>query len=100
VNDSPWFVYLLVCRNGRIYTGVTPDLERRITAHRLGKGAKFTKSNPPERLLAVKSCAGKIAAMRLEAQVKRMRREVKISQATAWAIEHPVDELSERLLRS
>src|SRR5450432_274824 len=46
MSDRVWFVYLLVCRNGHVYTGVTPDLDRRITAHRNGTGAKFTRGNP------------------------------------------------------
>lgn len=97
MSDSPWFVYLLVCRNGHIYTGVTPHLERRLTAHRLGKGAKYTRSNPPERVLAINRCKDKSTAMRLEIQVKRMRRETKILLAKAWVAEHPIDELLDRL---
>lgn len=98
VDGRIWFVYLLVCRNGYIYTGVTPDLDRRITAHRNGKGAKFTKGNPPERVLAIKPCSGKIAAMRVEAQVKRMRRKAKISLAQVWSRDFLANELSEKLL--
>ncbi|MDR3389359.1 MAG: GIY-YIG nuclease family protein [Rudaea sp.] len=98
MSDRVWFVYLLLCRNGHIYTGVTPDLERRITAHRNGKGAKFTLGNPPERVLAIKPFTGKIAAMRMEVQVKRMRRARKLELAAGWSIEHAVEELSTRLL--
>jgi len=98
MSDRVWFVYLLVCRNGHVYTGVTPDLDRRITAHRNGTGAKFTRGNPPERVIAIKPFAGKIAAMRAEAQVKRMPRGLKLSLARTWSIEHPVEELSAKLL--
>jgi putative endonuclease len=72
--QRPWFVYLLECRGGRIYTGVSPDFGRRISDHRAGKGAAFTRINPPERLLAVKQFSDKREAMRVEAQVKRLQR--------------------------
>jgi putative endonuclease len=98
MSERVWFVYLLVCRNGRIYTGVTPDLERRIAAHRSGKGARFTRSNPPEHVLAIRSFTGKIAAMQMEARVKQMRREHKVALAQTWVSEFPVAELSLRLL--
>ena len=98
MNDRAWFVYLLLCRNGHIYTGVTPDLARRITAHRKGTGARYTRGNPPERLLAVKSFAGKVVAMRMEARIKRMPRGLKLSLVQDWSTEHPVAELSAKLL--
>jgi putative endonuclease len=98
MGERVWFVYLLVCRNGRIYTGVTPDLERRIAAHRDGKGARFTRGNPPEHVLAIHSFTGKIAAMQMEARIKQMRREHKVALARAWVTEFPVAELSHKLL--
>jgi putative endonuclease len=88
--DQPWFVYLLLCRGERIYTGVTTDLQRRLVAHRSGKGAKFTRINPPQRLLAAKSCAGKILAMQLEARIKRMKRPAKLALAEAWLCDAPL----------
>lgn len=84
MNSSAWFVYLLECRGGRIYTGVSPDYERRIADHRAGKGAAFTRINPPERLLAVKQFADKREAMRIETQVKRLRRPEKLALAKDW----------------
>jgi putative endonuclease len=98
MSEAVWFVYLLVCRNSHIYTGVTPDLDRRITAHRNGKGAKFTKGNPPRSILAVKAFAGKIQAMRMEAEIKRMPRGGKIALAGIWSTEYPVAALSAKLL--
>ena len=80
-----WFVYLLECRDGRIYTGVSPDYERRVAAHRAGKGAAFTRINPPQRLLAVKAFGDKREAMRVEAQVKRLRRPQKLELAQEWS---------------
>jgi len=82
--SRPWFVYLLECRDGRIYTGVSLDYERRVAKHRAGKGAAFTRINPPERLLAVKQFSDKREAMRVEAQVKRLRRPQKLELVKDW----------------
>ena len=55
---SVWYVYLIECRGGRLYTGITPDLAARFEAHRAGKGALFTRLNPPERMLAAQPFDG------------------------------------------
>ena len=47
---SPWHLYLIECRNGTLYAGITNDLERRYAQHASGKGAKYTRANPPVRL--------------------------------------------------
>jgi putative endonuclease len=57
-----WFVYLLECRNGKIYTGTTTDVIRRFDEHLKGTGAKFTRSNPPVQILAVKPCMNRSEA--------------------------------------
>ena len=43
-----WWVYMLRCRDGSLYTGVTTDVERRFAQHRAGTGAKYTRTHPPE----------------------------------------------------
>ena len=50
---APWFVYLLECRNGSLYTGISNDVVARYVAHASGKGARYTRANPPVRLVAV-----------------------------------------------
>lgn len=67
-----WFVYLLECRNGSIYTGIATDVEARVAAHAAGKGARYTRANPPLRLLAIFPCTDRGAATRLEAKIKRL----------------------------
>ena len=87
MSSQPWFVYLLGCRSGRIYTGVTPDLVARISKHESGNGAMFTRLNRPERLLA---------AMRIEYQIKRLSRPQKILLASRWCDENPLDKLAKQ----
>lgn len=83
---KPYYVYLLECRGTRLYAGITTDIERRFGEHREGKrGAKFTRANPPVKLLAVEQVAGRSAALKLEARVKRLPRVEKLN----WAAQHP-----------
>ena len=66
-----YYVYILRCRGGTLYTGVTPDLGRRMAAHLAGTGAKYTRSRPPEEIAAVWAAAEKNDALRLEWAVKK-----------------------------
>ena len=49
---KPWFVYLIECEDGSLYTGVAVDVERRYAQHLAGKGARYPRSHPPRQLLA------------------------------------------------
>ena len=68
----PWFVYLIECRDGSIYTGIAVDVDARYAAHTSGKGARYTRSHPPERLLAAVECADRSAASKAEYRIKRL----------------------------
>ncbi len=93
-----WFVYLVECRGSRIYTGVTPDLVKRMKAHRSGRGAAFTQINPPERLLSAKPFSNRSEALIVEAQVKRLSAAQKRILAAEWAQQHPFDERAQKAL--
>lgn len=67
-----WFVYLIECRGGSIYTGIAIDVAARYAAHAAGKGARYTRARPPQRLLAVFAMADKSAALREEIRIKRL----------------------------
>lgn len=86
---SPWFVYLLECAGGRLYAGITPDLAARYAAHCTGRGARFTRSFAPQRLLAACECADRSAALRAEAALKKLRRDAKLRWASAHAAALP-----------
>src|SRR5690242_13877346 len=77
-DERPWFVYLLLCRGDPIYVGVTSALALRMRKHRSGTGARFTRSHPPQRLLAAKSFPSRGAALSMEHQVKQLRRANKL----------------------
>lgn len=72
-----WFVYMLECKGGLIYTGITPDVAARFEKHCSGKGAAFTRINPPLRLLAKRRYRDRSAASKAEAQLKKLPRPEK-----------------------
>ena len=68
----PWYVYLIECRDGSIYTGIAVDVAARYAAHLSGKGARYTRSHPPRRLLAALEFADRSAASKAEYRIKQM----------------------------
>lgn len=96
--EAIWYVYLLECATGRIYTGVSPRPAVRLTTHRKGRGALFTRINEPQRLLAAKPFPGKRQALQVEAQIKRMPAAGKRQLAQIWLEQHPVDQFTQEAL--
>ncbi len=76
-----WHVYILECSDGRLYTGVTTDLVRRLKEHRQGKGAKFTRAFGVNKFYYRELCSDRGAALKREAQIKKMSRLQKIALA-------------------
>jgi putative endonuclease len=74
----PWFVYLLECEDGSLYTGVAIDVEARFVQHALGLGAAYTRSHPPLRVLACRCYPGRSEALRAEYALKQLARENKL----------------------
>ena len=72
-----WYVYILRCGDGTLYTGITDDIPRRLAAHRSGKGAKYTRGRGPLELVYQEQVPDKSAALRREIQIKRLRRAEK-----------------------
>lgn len=72
-----WFVYLLRCGDGSIYCGIARDVEARLAQHAAGKGARYTRGRGPLAVCAVRRCATKGNALRLELAVKRLPRTEK-----------------------
>ena len=73
-----WYLYLLECKGGSYYAGITNRLEERFAAHLSGQGAKYTRANPPIRILASKVYADRSTASIAEAQLKRTPRARKL----------------------
>ena len=67
-----WYVYLILCRGNAIYTGIALDVAARYAQHLAGTGARYTRANPPRRLLAKFVCPNQSIAGKLEAAIKRL----------------------------
>lgn len=72
-------VYIVQCTDGTLYTGWTDNLEKRLAAHNAGRGAKYTRSRRPVRLVHWEELPDRSAALRREAQIKRMSRAQKLA---------------------
>jgi putative endonuclease len=73
-----WWLYLLACEDGRTYAGIAIDVEARFAVHSKGKGAKFTRSNRPVRVLGARAFDSKSAALKAEAALKKLPREKRL----------------------
>ena len=74
-----WVLYILECKDGTLYTGITDDLERRLCAHRTGKGAKYTRGRGPLTLRYTEECEDHSAALRRELTIKRLTKADKLA---------------------
>ena len=80
-----WWLYLLECRDGRTYAGIATDVAARFAVHSSGKGAKFTRSNPPVRVLGAQAFASRSEALKAEAALTKLDRTKKL----VWARKCP-----------
>ncbi len=74
-----WFLYLIECKNGALYAGITTDVAARYKVHAAGKGAKYTRANPPVRLLGYREFADRSTAAKAEWAIKQLPRDEKVS---------------------
>jgi putative endonuclease len=81
-----YFLYLLLCRGNVIYTGITTDVARRFAEHCAGKGAKFTRSRPPSKLLCQASVGDRSNAQKIEYAVKQLPRARKLAYVQSLAL--------------
>ena len=73
-----WYVYVLCCGDGSLYTGYTDNIPRRLAVHQSGKGAKYTRSRLPVELAYWEELPDKSAALRREAAIKQLTRKEKL----------------------
>ena len=73
-----WYVYILRCKDGTLYTGSTDDVERRLAVHNSGKGAKYTRSRRPVEVVYTEECESYSAALKREYAIKQLTRQQKL----------------------
>jgi len=70
--DAEWSLYMVRCRDGKLYTGIAIDIERRIAEHRAGKGAKYLRGRAPLKLVFKKRIGSRSLALKVEQAVKKL----------------------------
>ena len=73
-----WYVYILRCGDGSLYTGSTTDVARRFREHQNGTGARYTRSHLPVALAYTEAVPDRSSALRREAAIKRLTRTQKL----------------------
>jgi putative endonuclease len=81
-----WWLYLLLCADGRTYTGIALDVAARYRLHCAGKGARFTRANRPVQILGAQPFESRSAALKAEAALKKLRRAEKMQWAMLWRV--------------
>ena len=75
--ETTWYLYILRCGDGTLYTGITTDVEKRLEAHRCGKGAKYTRGRLPLELVYRETCDSHSHALKRELEIKKLSRQAK-----------------------
>ena len=78
MTEKRWFVYILQCADGTLYTGITNDLDRRLKAHNAGTASKYTRVRQPVAMVYQEEIDTKGNALRRELQIKSMSRQQKM----------------------
>ena len=70
---AAWYLYMIECVGGSLYTGITVDVDKRFATHAAGKGGHYTRSHPPLRVMAVAEFPDRRSASSAEYRIKRLR---------------------------
>ena len=74
-----WFVYVLRCRDGTLYTGISTDVEQRVAVHNAGRGARYTRPRLPVTVIHVERKRSRSTALKREAAIKSLSRAQKLN---------------------
>ncbi len=77
----PYYVYIMLCRDGTFYTGYTKNVEERAKLHINGRGAKYTKSHPPRDVVYIEELSSRSEAMKREKTIKKLNHQQKAALA-------------------
>lgn len=75
-----WFVYILLCSDNSLYTGYSNNVKKRFLEHESGKGAKYTKSHKPIKIIYTEKFVSKLEALKREREIKSWDRNKKINE--------------------
>jgi putative endonuclease len=81
-----WFVYVVRCRDGSLYTGIARDVNARVDKHNQGRGARYTRGRRPVAIVHVERKGSQSSALRREAAIKALPRKAKLALASEAAL--------------
>ena len=84
--EHNWYLYVLRCGDGTLYTGITTNIEKRLAAHRAGKGAKYTRGRAPLELIYRELCGSHSDALKKEYRFKQLPRAEKEGIIASWKV--------------
>ncbi|MDD5130868.1 MAG: GIY-YIG nuclease family protein [Candidatus Omnitrophica bacterium] len=76
--DKLWYIYIVKCKDGLFYTGITKDLKRRVKEHSSGNGCRFTRCRAPVKLMHSEIVESRSLALKREIVIKRLPRKIKL----------------------
>ena len=76
--DKIWQVYIIQTKSGKLYTGITTDINRRFNEHKKKKGAKYFRLENPQKVVFIEACKNRSEATKRELQIKRFNRNKKL----------------------
>lgn len=81
-----WYLYIIKCRDGSLYTGITTDVKRRLAEHRDNRGAKYLRGRGPLSLMFQKMIGSRAMALKVEHMVKKLPKHKKerLIQTGSW----------------
>lgn len=84
MEDAVWYLYILRCGHGELYTGIAVDVQKRFEAHCAGKGAKYTRGRGPLKIVYQELCGSHSEALKREFRVKSLPKEKKEALIADW----------------
>lgn len=79
MSGQAWIVYIVQCRDGTFYTGITSDLSRRLALHNAGRASRYTRARLPVAIVYQENCPDRSAALKREYALKALAREQKLA---------------------
>lgn len=79
MENKKYYVYMLLCHDQTFYTGTSNNVEKRVATHNAGKGAKYTKTRRPVRLMYTEELENKSQALKREIAIKKLSRPQKVT---------------------
>ena len=81
-----YYVYILLCGDGSLYTGITNDLKKRLLAHQIGKGGHYTRSREAVKFVYAEKQKSRSSALKREAEIKKLKKEQKQKLISSWRL--------------